>query len=112
MTSISSRSSIDIRRAGTAPPRGSRAPARVDRSSIVDGVTSAGHVKLVLVWAPAGYGKTTLLQQLRERFETAGATTAWLTLEPADNDLPRFLGSLRKATSVLLPQFAGGGSPL
>ena len=43
---------------------------------------------LTLVSAPTGYGKTTLLSSWAH---AAGATVAWLTLEPADSDPVRFL---------------------
>ncbi|HSW18063.1 MAG TPA: LuxR C-terminal-related transcriptional regulator [Ramlibacter sp.] len=84
----------------------------MSRLAIADAVLAAGPVKLVLVRGPAGFGKTTTMQQLRERFEAAGLATAWLGLESADNDLPRFLRSLREATALLLPQPARWASPL
>ena len=47
--------------------------------------------KLTLVSAPAGFGKTTLvLDWLRQ----TNLPVAWLSLEEADNNLPRFLGYL------------------
>lgn len=46
-----------------------------------------GHL-LTLVSAPAGYGKTTTLRLWAEE---AGCPVAWVTLEPADNDLRQFL---------------------
>ncbi|WP_423459443.1 AAA family ATPase [Ottowia sp. VDI28] len=73
---------------------------------------SSGVFKLVLVRGPAGFGKTTAMHQLRERFDQAGATTLWLGLEPADNDRSRFLKSLGEAVAVLRPQSPASASPL
>ncbi len=54
-----------------------------------------GH-KLTLISAPAGFGKTTLAN---EWIQTLGSATppvavAWVSLDEADNDLPRFLAYL------------------
>ncbi|MEK8049400.1 LuxR C-terminal-related transcriptional regulator [Ideonella sp. DXS22W] len=73
----------------------------VPRDAVTERVLAAGAVKVVLVRAPAGFGKTTAMLQLRERLDQAGVATAWLTLDRADNDLPRFLGSLGAAVAGL-----------
>jgi LuxR family maltose regulon positive regulatory protein len=53
----------------------------------------AGH-SLSLVSAPAGFGKTTLVVDwLRQ----SGVPAAWLSLDEADNELPRFLAYLAAA---------------
>ena len=44
--------------------------------------------KLTLVSAPAGFGKTTLLSQWARNTDI---TVLWVSLDPADNDLNRFL---------------------
>ncbi|MDP9901075.1 LuxR C-terminal-related transcriptional regulator [Variovorax ginsengisoli] len=62
---------------------------------------AAAVVKLVLVRAPAGFGKTTVMAQCRERVEADGVATAWLTLDRADNDVPRFLLCLGEAVQRL-----------
>ncbi|WP_288081270.1 LuxR C-terminal-related transcriptional regulator [Pseudomonas sp.] len=51
---------------------------------------------LVLLVAPAGYGKTTLLMQRRQALlsNTPSATVAWLSLDEADGDPNRFLSYL------------------
>ena len=49
---------------------------------------AAAHTKLILISAPAGFGKTTLVTGwLRQRDEPA----AWLSLDKHDNELRRFL---------------------
>jgi LuxR family maltose regulon positive regulatory protein len=50
--------------------------------------------KLTLVSAPAGFGKTTLVVAWLKQ---AGLPVAWLSLDEADNDLPRFLAYLAAA---------------
>jgi LuxR family maltose regulon positive regulatory protein len=52
---------------------------------------------LVLVRAPAGYGKTSLLAQWRAEEEARGAATSWLTLDSADDDPARLLTHLALA---------------
>ena len=60
--------------------------------------------RLVLVSAPAGFGKTTLLSQwLANEHEFAGHV-AWLSLDPGDNDPDRFLAHLVAALRVGSPQ--------
>jgi LuxR family maltose regulon positive regulatory protein len=51
---------------------------------------------LVLLVAPVGYGKTTLLMQWRQALlsSTPSATVAWLSLDEADSDPNRFLSYL------------------
>jgi len=50
--------------------------------------------QLVLVHAPAGFGKTTAMLQARAHLQALGVDTAWLTLEQSDNDLSRCVGRL------------------
>ncbi|MDO9571887.1 MAG: LuxR C-terminal-related transcriptional regulator [Hydrogenophaga sp.] len=95
----------------TAPPRARsavaletkfQAPApvasQVLRERLCDAIcNSAG--QLVLVRAPAGFGKTTAMVQARERLEREGVATVWLTLDRADNDASRFLSGLDEAVT-------------
>jgi LuxR family transcriptional regulator, maltose regulon positive regulatory protein len=66
----------------------------VDRTEIIRQVFLAFGSKVVLIRAPAGFGKTTVMAQLRERYAKEGTAVAWLNLDEADNDLPRFLSYL------------------
>ena len=58
-------------------------------------MAEAGAARLVLVRAPAGFGKTTAMVQVRDQLEEKGVATAWLTLDRADNDVPRSLDEKR-----------------
>lgn len=58
---------------------------------------------LILVSAPAGYGKTTALAQLYAQLTESSTATSWLTLEQSENDLGRFAHYLWHAFSIALP---------
>ena len=63
-------------------------PVRDDwvvRRRLVDQLDLAGDRPVVLVAAPAGFGKTTLLTQWL-RTSRASRATAWVTLDPGDDD--------------------------
>jgi LuxR family maltose regulon positive regulatory protein len=64
----------------------------IDRTALIERLNRLGWAKLVLICAPAGFGKTTLVANwlggLRAR--TGDFRSAWLSLEEADNDLGRF----------------------
>ena len=63
-------------------------PVREDwvvRRRLVDHLDHAGDRPVVLVAAPAGFGKTTLLAQWLAS-SPVPRTTAWVTLDPADED--------------------------
>lgn len=99
-------SSPSDRRAG--PPGGAARPDahaadRIDRPAITHRMQEAQGAKLVLVQAPAGFGKTTALQQFRRHLAGRGVATAWLTLDPADNDASRLLRGLATALDSLGP---------
>ena len=67
----------------------------VQRTEIIKELAENGpHVKLVFVAAPAGYGKSTLINQLKEAREASGDIVSWLSLDANDNDLDTFTGYL------------------
>lgn len=61
-------------------------------------------VKLIVVHAPAGFGKTTLLAQWHHQLRGDGIATSWITLDEADNDPGRFLGYLVAALARMAPE--------
>jgi LuxR family maltose regulon positive regulatory protein len=75
--------------------------AFVRRAAIAERIERAAAAKLILVRAPAGFGKTTALRQIHEQIGAAGVATAWITLDSADNDVPRFLSCLAEAVARL-----------
>jgi LuxR family maltose regulon positive regulatory protein len=89
-------------------------PSQVSRSKVRELVHSAQWVKLILVRAPAGFGKTTAMVQCRSQFEESGVDTAWLTLDSGDNDASRFLACLAAAVTQMTaepPAYRGDAAP-
>ncbi len=77
------------------------APPRVPRHQIARPRLQSDHDRLrdhpvILVQAPAGYGKTSLLAQWRREHLAQGRVVAWLSAQPSD-DVPRFVQSLALA---------------
>jgi LuxR family maltose regulon positive regulatory protein len=62
-------------------------PVIVERASLNRKLTTGLTSRLVLVTAPAGYGKTTLLSK---HFERPDRPTAWVSLDERDNEPIRF----------------------
>ena len=76
------------------------------RSRLIDALDSISASRLVLLTAPAGFGKTTLLTQWRDHLKAAGERVSWLTLDEGDADVRRFLiGVIRalEAAGVTFP---------
>lgn len=74
-----------------SPPAGS---GEIVRERLLEKLDEGLELGLVVVIAPAGYGKTTLVGQwLRRRRHRA----SWLTLDPGDNDPVRFWPCLAEA---------------
>lgn len=85
--------------------------AFVRRAAISERIERAAAAKLILVRAPAGFGKTTALRQIHEQLSEAGVATAWITLDAADNDVPRFFSCLAEAVARLqIDDDAGTGA--
>jgi LuxR family maltose regulon positive regulatory protein len=81
------------------PPQTSS--AQVTRERVTQLVSAAATAKMVLVRAPAGFGKTTVMVQCRAQLQQRGVDAAWLTLDSADNDPSRFLASLDAAVAQI-----------
>lgn len=87
-----------------------RAGRLVSRPRLVRMFSDAVDARLVLVSAPAGFGKTTAAVDWLSHSEVH---CAWLSLDSDDNDLPRFLRYLWTAVrgSPSRPGQAGSGPP-
>ncbi|MEZ4862743.1 MAG: LuxR C-terminal-related transcriptional regulator [Caldilineaceae bacterium] len=82
------------------PPR--RRDDILRRGRLTDAIRAAiGNLRLVLLAAPAGFGKSTLLADTLH--STTDAQIAWLTVEHEDDDLLRFLQVWSAALQTLLP---------
>ena len=64
-----------------------------------------GVKKLVLVHAPAGYGKTTLLYQWHKALIDDGRTACWLSLDELDDDPATFIRYLLCAFQEVVDNF-------
>lgn len=67
-------------------------------------VDLALRVPLTLISAPAGFGKTTLLV---EWASSLAPRLAWLTVDPGDRDLPRFVAHVIAALAPVVPSLDG-----
>ena len=72
----------------------------VDRPRLTALLEKAGSQRLVLLHAPAGFGKTTVLYQWTSRLQSAGATVCWLSVDKEDSDSYRFLYHLQCAIAA------------
>ena len=77
-------------------------PGQVVRDRLSDRLSGAGAAKLVLVSAPAGFGKTTALAQWLASSQ-ATRSVAWLSLDPRDNDPVVFFQYLVAALRAAIP---------
>ena len=77
------------------PPR----PKVVLRPRLIERMNEGLHRKLILISAPPGFGKTTLVSEW-----VAGCKrpAAWLSLDDGDNDPPRFLAYLVAALQTIV----------
>lgn len=66
----------------------------VHRARLISTLAAVETSRLVLLTAPAGFGKTTLLSQWRDHLEGAGSHVGWLSLDEGDSDLQRFMGGV------------------
>jgi hypothetical protein len=73
----------------------------VSRGELVGRLAGAGDCKLVLVCAPAGWGKTSVLSQLHSAEPGA---FAWVSLDPGDDNRVRFWSYVIGAVRTVAPQ--------
>lgn len=78
-----------------APPRSPRHV--VSRASVLSSLAVGNDRKLTVVRAPAGFGKTTVLSDWRERLRAAQRMVGWFTLDVEDDDPHQFVAYLKTA---------------
>ncbi len=66
-------------------------PELVPRSHLIEHLNEGLHRRLILISAPAGFGKTTLISVW---IKNSGIAAAWIALDEGDNDPARFLAYL------------------
>lgn len=79
-------------------------PNHISRQRLTDLLNQGLEKSLILVSAPAGYGKTTLVSQWLKKAKIA---SSWLSLDSGDNDPIRFLQYLLKALVPIAPAIEG-----
>jgi serine/threonine-protein kinase PknK len=86
------------------PPVGVQSLVTRDRLMAI--LRAAGRRKLLLIYAPSGYGKTTLVAQWRNELTDSGVAVAWLTVDDDDNNVVWFLAHVLEAIRRVRPAVA------
>jgi LuxR family maltose regulon positive regulatory protein len=84
----------------------------VPRLRLSEQLNRVADSKLALVSAPAGFGKTTLLADWLAAADANGWSTAWLSLDPNDNDHVCFWTYMMAALQTAVPGVGEGARPL
>jgi len=87
-----------------------RPPAAIQslltRDRLMAILRAAGRRRLILIYAPSGYGKTTLAAQWRAELTSSGVAVAWLTVDDDDNNVVWFLAHVLEAIQRVRPALA------
>ncbi len=75
-------------------------PELVSRPQLVKRLNEGLNSKLIVISAPAGYGKTTLVSAWASQYE---CPVAWLSLDEEDNDPVHFLSYIVSAVQTIKP---------
>ena len=78
----------------------------VPRARVSDRLDAAAGVKLVVISAPAGFGKTTAVAAWLER--VPGSLVAWLSLDEGDHEVVAFWTSVIAAVRAAAPRVGDG----
>jgi len=73
----------------------------ITRNALLQRIASRTSARVVLLQGPAGHGKSTLLQQLKDAVQGEGQYTGWLTMDAGDNDPRRFLLHIESLVAAL-----------
>jgi LuxR family transcriptional regulator, maltose regulon positive regulatory protein len=96
------RTAKGLQAARFSPPKAPQ--TAVERVRLIRRIDES-EARLMLICAPAGFGKTTLMQQIRQRYQLRGIPCVWLQVDRGDNDLARLVQSLTGAVRIAMPQF-------
>ncbi|HEY5856033.1 MAG TPA: protein kinase [Aldersonia sp.] len=75
----------------------------VQRQRLIDTLRAGSRRRLVLIHAPAGFGKSTLAAQWRDTLIAEGVPVAWLSIDHDDNNVVWFLTHLLEALHLVAP---------
>ena len=69
----------------------------IERPRLFKLVSTAQSARLIVITAPAGFGKTSFAAAWLAQLHAAGDRTAWLTIDPEDDEPARFLHCVARA---------------
>ena len=81
------------------------------REKLLARIEGATEAQLLLIHAPAGFGKSTLLRQIADQAQTAGCQVGWITPTLRDVELPRLVQLFSAACERLLTERAAPPAP-
>jgi LuxR family maltose regulon positive regulatory protein len=84
----------------------------LERSALIERLLEAREQRLMVLSAPAGFGKSTVLSQLRSRLQAQGARVAWLSCDESDSEPARLLQYLVAAVAAVCPGFGSSATAL
>ena len=84
----------------------------VPRSRLMERMSLGSSVRLTLVSAPPGFGKTTLMADWARSTTAAGGRVAWLSLDPEDNDRATFWAYVVLALEAVVPDIRAASREL
>lgn len=87
-------------------PADAGAPTLLPRSALIERLLAAREQRLVVLSAPAGFGKSTVLSLLRQHLQRQGARVAWLSCDESDSEPARLLQYLCAAIEAVAPSFS------
>lgn len=87
-------------------------PGAVRRDAILQRILARNSPRVVLLQAPAGHGKTTLLQQAWSACDAQGMRCGWLTFDEADNDITRFAAHMQALVDYVATREAPDDMPV
>ncbi|HTO40229.1 MAG TPA: LuxR C-terminal-related transcriptional regulator [Rhizomicrobium sp.] len=76
-----------------SPPR--PATGSIARAQLVKRLVADDAPPIMIVQGPAGYGKSTLMQQAKAERDSRAVCTGWLSLHESDNDVARLFRTLQ-----------------
>src|SRR5665213_500192 len=76
----------------------------IRREGILRRIARNPAANVILLQGPAGHGKSTALQQLKDAAEADGRLTGWLTFDSGDNDPRRCCMHFQSLVAALLMQ--------
>ena len=107
----SSQAAAPLLRTKLYPAHAEGAPL-LQRSALLKRLLEAREQRLIVLSAPAGFGKSTVLSQLRSRLQGQGARVAWLSCDEGDGEPARLLQYLVAAIGAVCPGFGASTTAL